>query len=64
MRNIKIAAFLTNTSFKGVVTETSYFYYLLFIISIGRLEATAGADGDIGRSSTVDHSKALDLCFP
>ena len=49
---------------KGVVTETSYFYYLLIIISIGRLEATAGADGDIGRSSTVDHSKALDLCFP
>jgi hypothetical protein len=64
MRNIKIAAFLTKTPFKGVVTETSYFYYLLFIISIGRLEATAGADGDIGRSSTLDHSKALDLCFP
>ena len=63
MRNIKIAAFLTKTSC-GVVTETSYFYYLLFIISIGRLEATAGAGGDIGRSSTVDHSKALDLCFP
>ena len=33
------------------------------MISIGRLEATAGADGDIGRSSTMDQSKELDLCF-
>ena len=33
------------------------------LISIGRLEATADADGDIGRGSTMDHSKALDLCF-
>ena len=33
------------------------------IISIGRLEATADADGDIGRSSQLDHSKELDLYF-
>ena len=32
-------------------------------IEIGRLEATADADGDIGRSSTMDQSKELDLCF-
>ena len=37
--------------------------HILLIISIGRPEATADADGDIGRSSTMDHSKALDLCF-
>ena len=35
----------------------------LLIISIGRLEATADADGDIGRSSQLDHSKELDLYF-
>ena len=33
------------------------------IISIGRLEATASADGDIERSSQLDHSKELDLKF-
>ena len=33
------------------------------IISIGRLEATADADGDIGRSSQLDHLKELDLYF-
>ena len=37
--------------------------YFLLIISIGRLEATASADGDIGRSSHLDHSKELDLYF-
>ena len=36
----------------------------LFInISTGRLEATASAGGDIGRSSQLDHSKELDLKF-
>jgi len=63
MRNIKIAAFLTKTP-KVSSLKRHNFYYLLFIISIGRLEATAGADGDIGRSSTLDHSKALDLRLP
>ena len=38
--------------------------HILLIISIGRLEATADADGDIGRSSQLDHSKELDLYFP
>ena len=33
------------------------------IISIGRLEATADADGDIRRSSQLDHSKGLDLYY-
>ena len=33
------------------------------IISIGRLETTADADGEIGRSSQLDHSKELDLYF-
>ena len=35
----------------------------LIIISTGRLEATASAGGDIGLSSQLDHSKALDLTF-
>ena len=35
----------------------------LLIISIGRLEATADADGDIGRSSQLDHSTEPDLYF-
>ena len=64
MRSIKIAARLTNTPSKVPSLKRHIFNYLFIIISIGRLEATAGADGDIGRSSTVDHSKALDLCFP
>ena len=34
-----------------------------FIISIGRLEATADAGGDIRRSSQLDHSKEPDLYF-
>ena len=40
--------------------QTSYF---LLVISTGRLEATASADGDIGWSSQLDHSKELDLYF-
>ena len=52
------------TNLKGDATETSYVIVLLFI-SIGRLEAaTADADGDIGRSLQLDHSKALDVYFP
>ena len=49
-----------------LVSLSSIFFmiiYFLLIISIGRLEATASADGDIGRSSTMDQSKELDLCF-
>ena len=46
---------------KGVSHDVAYF---LLIISIGRLEATADADGDVGRSSQLDHSKELDLYFP
>ena len=37
---------------------------VLLIIPTGRLEATADADGDIGRSSQLDHSKEPDLYFP
>ena len=40
--------------------KTSYF---LLFISTTRLEATADADGDIGWSSQLDHSKELDLYF-
>ena len=43
-----------------VTHKTSYF---LLIIPIGRLEATASADGDIRRSSQLDHSKELNLKF-
>ena len=45
---------------KGDTTKNVIF---LLIISVGRLEATASADGDIGRSSQLDHSKELDLKF-
>ena len=34
------------------------------IVAVSELEATADADGDIGRSSQLDHSKELDLSFP
>ena len=44
------------------VSRVTWHTFLL-IISIGRLEATAGADGDIGRSSQLDHLKELDLYF-
>ena len=45
---------------KGVSRDVAY---LLLIISIGRLEATADDDGDIGRSSQLDDSKEIDLYF-
>ena len=45
---------------KGVPQKRHHF---VLIISIGQLEATADADGDIGRSSQLDHSKELDLYF-
>jgi len=36
---------------------------LLELASFTGLEATASADGDIGRSLQLDHSKELDLKF-
>jgi hypothetical protein len=45
---------------KGCAAKTSSVW---LIISIGRLEATADADGDTGRSSQLDHSKEFDLYF-
>ena len=38
-------------------------HHTFIFISVGRQEATADADGDIGRSSQLDHSKALDVYF-
>ena len=51
--------FLNRTRVKGGRKSSS----VCLIISIGRLEATASADGDIGRSSQLDHSKELDLKY-
>ena len=48
---------------KGVATESETSYLFLFISLGRRLEATADADGDIGRSSQLNHSKALDIYF-
>ena len=47
------AVIIIEIDFKGAgaTTETSYFFKLF--ISIGRLEATAGADGDIGQRAEL-----------
>ena len=45
---------------KGVLTNRHTF---LLIITTGQLRATADVDGDNGRSSQLDHSKALDVYF-
>ena len=50
------------TDVKGDSQNVILFLLIISII-VGRLEATASADGDIGRSSQLDHSKELDLYF-
>ena len=51
---------LVDLKYKGDLTNRHTF---LLIITIGQLRATADVYSDIGRSSQLDHSKALDVYF-
>ena len=51
---------LVDLKYKGDLTNRHTF---LLIIAIGQLRATADVYSDIGRSSQLDHSKALDVYF-